>query len=434
MNNNIFSNDEEREFLSRDEIETLQIKRLKQQLEKVKNVEFYKNNIPNIENISDEINSLDDLKKLPFTTKQDLRDNYPLGFLAIQKSEVARFHGSSGTTGKPTFVPYSKNDLKTWASLCSRFLKAGGVKPEYTAQIAFGYGLFTGGFGLHYGMEELGASVIPTSSGNTPRQIAIMQDMKPEVLICTPSYALNIADTAEQMGITPSSLPIKIGHFGGEMWTEEMRTTIEEKLGIKAFNNYGLSEVIGPGISGECHLQDGMHIQEDHFIVECVDPQTLEPVPEGEPGELIFTSLTKEAMPIIRYRTRDIASITKKVCPCGRTTAKMSRVIGRSDDMFIIKGVNVYPSQIEEALLRVEGTAPHYIILIDRPKNLDQVTIKVEIRSQDFSDKMRDMQGLKENIDRAIQSVANIRANIELVEPGTLERSNGKAVRLIDNR
>ncbi len=422
------------EYLSRDELTSLQLHRLQEQISRVANTPFYKKKLPNKNNTYPEINTLDDIKKLPFTSKEDLRAHYPLGFLAIPKSDVARFHGSSGTTGKPTFVAYSQKDLNTWANLCARFLYAGGVRSQHTAQVAFGYGLFTGGFGLHYGLEKLGASVIPVSSGNTPRQLMIMQDMAADILICTPSYALNIAEVAKSQGIDPVSLPIKYGHFGGEMWTEDMRIKIEEELGIKAYNNYGLSEVIGPGIAGECQLQNGMHVQEDHFFVECIDPETLEAVPDGTPGELVFTSLTKEAMPILRYRTRDIATLSKEQCSCGRTTIKMGRVIGRSDDMFIIKGVNVYPSQIEEALLRVEGTAPHYIIEIDRPTNLDQVTVKVEVRSTEFSDKMSEMQELKEKIDREVQSVANIRANIELVAPQTIERSCGKAIRVIDNR
>jgi phenylacetate-CoA ligase len=377
---------------------------------------------------------LEDLRHLPFTTKEDMRNYYPLGLMAVDRSEVARYHGSSGTTGKSTFVAYTRKDLETWSTLCARFLYAGGVRSGYTAQIAFGYGLFTGGFGLHYGMEKLGAAVIPVGSGNTARQIILMKDMAPEVLICTPSYALNIAEHLQSSGVDLQALNLKVGHFGGEMWTDEMRLQIEQALGIEAYNNYGLSEVMGPGLSGECSEHQGMHVQEDHFIVECIDPVTLEPVAPGEQGELVFTSLTKEAMPIIRYRTRDIASLDFSPCACGRRTVRMSRVLGRSDDMFIVRGVNVFPSQIEEALLKVEGVTPHYLIEINRPGTMDEVTVKVEVSERLFSDKMREMQELRSQLDRAIFSVANIRAKVELVEPKTLQRSEGKAVRVVDHR
>jgi len=311
---------------------------------------------------------------------------------------------------------------------------AGGLRPEHLVQIAFGYGLFTGGFGLHYGVEKVGAAVIPAAAGNTPRQLMLMQDLGANVLVCTPSYALNIADEAAASGLDPRALPLKFGHFGGEPWTEDMRTEIENTLGLIAMNNYGLSEVIGPGVSGECAVRDGMHIFEDHFIVECVDPETLEPVPVGQQGELVFTSLTKQAMPVIRYRTRDIATLDETPCPCGRTSVRMSRVVGRTDDMLIIRGVNVFPSQIEEALLRVEGTAPHYLIEVDRPGTMDELTVHVEIRSQDFSDRMSQMQTLRERIDREIQTVTGLRAKIELVEPRSIERFVGKANRVIDRR
>jgi phenylacetate-CoA ligase len=324
--------------------------------------------------------------------------------------------------------------VRTWSDLCARFLVAGGLKPEHTCQIAFGYGLFTGGFGLHYGIERVGAAIIPAASGNTRRQIDIIRDLDPEVLVCTPSYALTIADTARELGIDPRSLSLRYGHFGGEPWTEDMRREIEEQLDILAFNNYGLSEVIGPGVSGECVARNGMHLQEDHFLVECLNPETLEPVPEGEPGELVITTLTRKAMPMLRYRTRDIARLWREPCACGRTTTRMSRVTGRTDDMLIIRGVNVFPSQIEEALLRVEGTTPHYLIEVDRPGTLDEVTVKVEIRPELFSDRMDRMQALRDRIGREIQAVANIRANVQLVEPRSIERFVGKAKRVVDRR
>ncbi|MFW5839630.1 MAG: phenylacetate--CoA ligase family protein, partial [Planctomycetota bacterium] len=342
--------------------------------------------------------------------------------------------GSSGTTGKPTFVAYTAEDLSTWADLCARFLLAGGLQPKDTVQIAFGYGLFTGGFGLHYGVERLGACVIPAASGNTPRQMMLMQDLQTDALVCTPSYALYMADAARSAGIDPAKLPPRFAHFGGEMWTEDMRAQIEAEMDLLAFNNYGLSEVIGPGVSGECAARTGMHIQDDHFIVECIDPETLRPVEPGQQGELVFTTLTKQAMPVIRYRTRDLASLDPNPCPCGRTSIRMSRVIGRTDDMLIIRGVNVFPSQIEEALLRVDGTAPHYQIEISRPGALDEVTIRVEVRPENFSDEMRLMQSLRNRIDREVQAVAGIRARIELVAPKTLDRFQGKAKRVIDHR
>jgi len=422
------------ELLPREELKALQTTRLRECVARVAQVPFYKKAFEQARVSADDIKSLDDLKRLPLTTKDDLREHYPLGFMACSRSDIARIHGSSGTTGRPTFVPYTRNDLDLWANLCARFLVAGGLRPEHVVQVAFGYGLFTGGFGLHYGIEKVGAGVIPAASGNTPRQLMLMKDLGTDVLICTPSYALNIADVAQREAIDITSYPLKFAHFGGEAWTEDMRQEIESQLGILAFNNYGLSEVIGPGVSGECVARDGMHIQEDHFIVECLNPDTLEPVDDYEYGELVFTALTKEAMPIIRYRTRDIAALDPCQCPCGRTTVRMSRVVGRTDDMLIIRGVNVFPSQIEEALLQVEGTAPHYQIVIERPGALDQVTVRVEVREENFSDKMSQMQALKNSIDRRIQSITGIRAQIELVEPRTFERFTGKAQRVIDRR
>ncbi len=422
------------ETLSRDELAEIQLTRLKDVCRRVADVPFYRRAFADAGVGPDDIRGLDDLRRLPLTTKEDLRQHYPLGFLAVGRERIARIHGSSGTTGKPTFVAYTAEDLRTWSELCARFLVAGGLRAEHTVQVAFGYGLFTGGFGLHYGIERVGAAIVPAAAGNTRRQIMLMQDLGAEVLVCTPSYALNIADVAAREGLDPRGLPLKFGHFGGEPWTEDMRRQIENALDIFAMNNYGLSEVIGPGVSGDCAARCGMHIQEDHFLVECLDPETLEPVGDGERGELVFTAMTKQAFPIIRYRTRDIASLDRTPCACGRTTARMSRVVGRTDDMLIIRGVNVFPSQIEEALLRVEGTAPHYLIEVSRPGNLDAVRVQVEVRKQDFSDTMADMQTLRDRIDREIQAVTGIRAQVELVSPNTLERFAGKARRVIDHR
>jgi len=422
------------ETMARDDLRALQLQRLRDTVARVSNVAFYKQAFAEAKLAPASIRTLDDLRRLPFTTKDDLRQHYPLGFLAVPREQVVRFHGSSGTTGKPTFVAYTADDLELWAGLCARFLVSGGLRPEHTVQIAFGYGLFTGGFGLHYGVEKVGAAVVPASAGNTPRQLMLMQDLGCQVLVCTPSYALNVAEVAKAHGMDPRALPLEFAHFGGEPWTEDMRTEIERELGLIAMNNYGLSEVLGPGVSGECAARTGMHIQEDHFIVECIDPDTLEPVPEGEQGELVFTALSKQALPLLRYRTRDIASLDGAPCPCGRTGVRMSRVVGRTDDMLIIRGVNVFPSQIEEALLRVEGTAPHYLVEVDRPGAMDEVRVQVEIRPEDFSDKMSQMQTLRDRIDREIQAVTGIRMNVELARPQTIERSAGKAKRVIDHR
>jgi phenylacetate-CoA ligase len=422
------------ESLSRSELRSLQTSRLRKTVEQVQQIPFYRKQFAKAGIAPEKIQSLEDLQRLPFTTKADLRGEYPLGMLAVDRKDVARYHGSSGTTGQPTMVAYTKNDLKTWANLCARFLTAGGLLPEHSVQIAFGYGLFTGGFGLHYGVEHVGASVIPAAAGNTSKQLMLMTDMQVDALVCTPSYALTISEFIIKNKIPREALNLKYAHFGGEPWTEDMRTRIEDEMGILCFNNYGLSEVIGPGVSGECAMRDGMHISEDAFIVECINPDTLEPVAPGEEGELVFTSLCKEAMPIIRYRTRDIASLNPEPCACGRTTIRMSRITGRSDDMLIIKGVNVYPSQVEQALLRVEGTAPHYQIEVDRPDRKDIVSVKVEMTEESFSSSMKEMQELKERIDRAIQTNTGLRMNIELVSPNSLERFVGKARRVIDRR
>ncbi len=425
---------EKEETLNRAEMQALQLARLRETVARAVAVPFYRNLFERDGITPDSINSLDDIRRLPFTTKQDMRDNYPLGLCAVPREELARIHGSSGTTGTPTFVGYTRRDLAIWAKLCARFLYAGGLRPEHTVQVSFGYGLFTGGFGLHYGIEEIGASIIPAASGNTARQIMLLRDLGAEVLICTPSYALNIAEVCRSMDVDPHTLNLKYAHFGGEMWTEDMRAQIEQELGIRCFNNYGLSEIIGPGVSGECAVRDGMHLQEDHFLVECLDTETLEPVEDYAYGELVITALTREAMPMIRYRTRDIAAIDPCPCPCGRNTRRMSRVMGRSDDMLIIRGVNVFPSQIEEALLAVEGTAPHYLIEVDRPASLDEVTVKVEVQPEFFSDKMSEMQELRGRIDRKIQAYTGIHVRVELVAPKTIERSAGKAVRVVDLR
>jgi phenylacetate-CoA ligase len=422
------------ETLPREEVRALQGRRLAETVRRAAKVPFYRDALREARVDVETIRSADDVRRLPFTVKDDLRRNYPLGLLAVPRAEIARVHGSSGTTGRPTFVAYTRKDLDTWSDLVARFLVAGGLRPEHMVHVAFGYGLFTGGFGLHYGIEKVGASVVPAAGGNTPRQVLLIKDLGAEVLVCTPSYALHIGEVARAEGYRPGDLPLRFGHFGGEPWTEEMRVEIERSLAISAFNNYGLSEVIGPGVSGECGARDGMHVQEDHFLVECVHPETLEPVPEGTTGELVFTTLTKEALPVLRYRTRDLASLDRRPCPCGRTGVRMSRVVGRSDDMLIIRGVNVFPSQVEEALLRVEGTAPHYLIEVSRPGTLDEAVVKVEVRPGDFRDEMREMIELRDRIDREVHAVTGVRMTVELVAPNTLERSAGKARRVLDHR
>ena len=422
------------ELLSRDEIRALQFVRLRDCIRRCGEVPFYRKRFEEANITPESIRSVDDIAKLPFTTKADMRENYPFGFLAVPREQVVRYHGSTGTTGKSTIVAYTQNDLDMWANICARFLVSGGLRSHHTVQVAFGYGLFTGGFGLHYGIERIGAAVIPAASGNTKRQLMLLQDMQADAIVCTPSYAMTIAEAIQAEGIDRSKLALKLAFLGSEPWTESMRMALEDALGIQGSNNYGLSEIIGPGCSGECPERVGMHFQEDHFIVECIDPDTLQPVPEGTQGELVITSITREAMPMIRYRTRDIATLYTGKCGCGRETVRMSRVVGRSDDMLIIRGVNVFPSQIEEVLLLTEGTAPHFQIVLDRPKTLDRVRVRVEIAPELFSDKMTDMTQLKERIVLAIQQVTGLYMDVELLPPMTLERFEGKAKRVEDNR
>jgi phenylacetate-CoA ligase len=426
---------QEFECMDREELKQLQLERLEAALSRVyMNVPFYRKKFDEAGIDPDEFRSLEDLRKLPFTTKNDLRDSYPYGLFAVPLREVVRIHASSGTTGMSTVVGYTKNDLKTWSDLVARVLTAGGITKDDVVQIAFGYGLFTGGFGLHYGAERVGASVIPMSSGNTARQIKIMQDFRTTALICTPSYALLIADTLVEMGINVNSLSLRHGLFGAEPWSEAMREEIQRKLKITATDNYGLSEVMGPGVAGECMERNGLHINEDHFLVEVINPDTLEPVAPGEIGELVITTLTKEAFPVIRFRTRDLTRLMPEPCPCGRTFVKMHRVMGRTDDMLIIKGVNVFPSQIESVLFDVEGTEPHYQIVVDRKGALDDVTVKVEVSESTFFDEMKKQNELIELIKRRLASELGIAVDVKLVEKKTLERSEGKAKRVIDLR
>lgn len=423
------------ECMSREDLGQLQLERLQAVLHRVyRNVPFYRQAFDRLQILPQEIKSLDGLQRLPFTTKVDLRETYPYGMFAVPLREVVRIHSSSGTTGKPTVVGYTQNDLLTWSDLVARFLSAGGVTREDVVQISFGYGLFTGGFGLHYGAERIGASVIPVSAGNTQRQIMIMQDFKSTALVCTPTYALYLSEVMSEMKIDLQSLSLRVGLFGSEPWSERIRQEIEERLHILATDNYGLSEIIGPGVAGECQFKDGLHLFEDQFFPEVIDPQTDEVLPYGREGELVLTTLTKEAFPLIRYRTGDITSLNPAPCRCGRTLIRMARVFGRTDDMLIIRGVNVYPSQIEQVLLEMDGTLPHYQIIVDRKGALDELEVLVEVSEKIFFDEMKRQRQMVERIEEGLRSTLGISAKVKLVEPKTMERFEGKARRVVDKR
>ncbi len=428
--------DIEFETLPREALAAIQLRRLRATLERVyATVPFYRKRFEEAGITPNDIHSLADFQKLPFTTKQDLRDNYPFGMFAVPMDNVVRIHASSGTTGQPTVVGYTARDINTWSELMARALTAGGAGRRDIIHNAYGYGLFTGGLGVHYGAEKLGASVIPVSGGNTKRQIIIMRDFGPTILTSTPSYALHLAEEAEEMGVSFEKLKFKYGIFGAEPWSEQMRQEIERKLHLKAVDIYGLSEVMGPGVAVECHeAQNGLHIFEDHFIPEIIDPATGKVLPYGETGELVFTSITKEAFPIIRYRTRDITSLNPEPCICGRTLVRMKKVSGRTDDMLIIRGVNVFPSQIESVLMEIEGIEPHYQLVVDREDNLDTLTVHVEISERSFSDEVKVLQGLERKISHSIKEYLGVSARVKLVEPKVIARSQGKAVRVIDNR
>lgn len=422
------------ECASRDYLHAVQSARL---IRMVKNayehVPFYKKKLDAIGLKPEDIHTIDDVRKLPFTVKTDLRDNYPFGLFAVPQSELVRIHASSGTTGKQTVVGYTRHDIDIWAEGAARALAAAGATKEDRIHVSYGYGLFTGGLGLHYGAEYMGATAIPVSSGNTKRQVQILQDFGSNFLCCTPSYAMFIGETVRDMGIDPKTLALRGGLFGAEPWTDNMRREIERLLDIKAYDIYGLSEIAGPGVAYDCEMQNGLHINEDNFYPEVIDPDTLEPLPDGEYGELVFTCIGKEALPLIRYRTRDICAITHEMCACGRTTVRMTKPKGRSDDMLIIRGVNVFPSQVEHVLLEL-GMDPNYLILVDRKNNLDTMEVQVEMNAALFSDTVRDLESVEHRIEGALQSTLNVHAKVRLVEPGALPRSEGKAKRVIDNR
>ena len=423
------------ECATRDEMKALQSFRLSQTVRRVyENVPYYRERMEKAGVTPEDIHGIDDLKKLPFTMKQDLRDTYPYGLFAVPMDEVVRLHASSGTTGKQIVVGYTQNDLNVWAECCARALTAAGATSKDFMHISYGYGLFTGGLGLHGGAEKVGMTVIPVSTGNTKRQINIIKDFGSTFICCTPSYALYLAETMEEMGVTKDEINLKAGLFGAEPWTEEMRAEIEKKLGIKAHDIYGLTEIIGPGVAFECSEQTGMHINEDNFIAETIDPDTGEVLPEGEQGEIVFTCITKEAFPLIRYRTRDIGILKREKCSCGRTLIKMMKPAGRSDDMLIIRGVNVFPSQVESVLLQLGNTAPYYQLIVDRVDNTDTLEIQVEISPEMFSDTVRSLEDQEKIIKNAIDSTLGISAKIRIVEPKTIQRTEGKAVRVIDKR
>ena len=428
--------DEEFETLPREALEALQLKRLTATAERVyATVPFYKKKFDESGVKPSDIKSLKDLNRLPFTTKLDLRDSYPFGLFAVPMEQVVRIHASSGTTGKQTVVGYTRRDINNWAELMARSLAAAGAHKNDIIHNSYGYGLFTGGLGVHYGAERLGASVIPISGGNSKRQIVIMQDFGSTVLTCTPSYALFLAETAEEMGVDFKKLKLRVGIFGAEPWSEKMRDEIERKLNIQAIDIYGLSEVMGPGVSIECiEAKRGLHIFEDHFIPEIINPQTGQVLPHGEKGELVFTTITKEAFPLIRYRTRDISVLYPQPCRCGRTHMRMERVSGRSDDMLIIRGVNVFPSQIESVLMTIEGVEPHYLLIVDRRGTLDTLDVHVEVNEKVFSDEVKNLQSLGRRIEKEIKDLLGVNVGVKLVEPKTLQRSEGKAQRVIDKR
>ena len=425
----------EQETLPRKKLEELQLERLQRQVRLVyEKVPFYRQAMEVRGVRPEHIRKLADITLLPFTTKKDFRDNYPTGLMAAPRDEIVRLHASSGTTGHPVVAAYTKGDVETWTELMARVFTAGGLRKGDTMQNAHGYGLFTGGLGFHYGAERVGATVVPSSVGNTKRQIMLIQDLGVTALGCTPSYALIIAETAAEMGVDLRRSKLRLGFHGAEPWSNQMRQEIESKLGISATDVYGLTEVLGPGVAAECTEKDGLHLAEDHFLAEIVDPDTGEPLPYGKQGELVLTTLTKEGMPLLRFRTRDITWLNREPCRCGRTLARMAKVRGRTDDMLIIRGVNVFPSQIESVLLAVEGVEPHYLIVVDRQRHLDDLEVWVEVPAKLFTDELAALETLEQKIRAELESVLGLSSRVRLVEPGTIERSEGKAKRVIDRR
>ena len=427
-----------KECMSRDEMSDLQGKRLHKIVEYVyHNVPFYRNKLQEMDLTPDDIQTIEDIKKLPFTTKKDLRDNYPFGLQAAPQSEIIRIHASSGTTGNPTIVGYTRKDIGVWSECMARCLTAYGVTRDDIFSVSYGYGLFTGGLGAHNGVEKIGASVVPASTGNTEKHVKLIRDLGITGIACTPSYALYLAETMDRMGIKKDELKLRVGAFGAEPWTEQMRQEIEERLGLKGYNLYGLSEIMGPSVSYECQKQHGSHVNEDHFYPEIIDPVTLEPLPYGKTGELVFTTLTKEGMPVLRYRTRDLCSLMDGTCECGRTSVRMSRIEGRSDDMLIIRGINVFPSQVESVVFSMPEFAPRYMLVVDRVNNLDTLQVQVEIRQEYLTntfDSPSNVAELEKRLANKLKSVLSIAAKVQLKAPNTIERSQGKSAHVIDNR
>ena len=423
------------ECMDRDTLRKIQDIRLKKMVDYVyHNTPFYRKKMQEMNLTPDDIRGIDDITKLPFTTKLDLRDNYPFGLCAVPMSQIVRIHASSGTTGRPTVVLYTRKDLSVWAECISRAFTAYGASKKDIFQISYGYGLFTGGLGAHQGAENIGASVIPMSSGNTTKQIQLMHDFGTTVLCCTPSFSLFLAEAIKESGLPRDEFKLKIGAFGAEPWTENMRHEIEQTLGIKAYDIYGLSEIAGPGVGIECECQNGTHLNEDHYYPEIIDPNTLEPVEPGKTGELVFTHLTKEGMPLLRYRTRDLTALHYDKCDCGRTLVRMDRILGRSDDMLIIRGVNVFPTQIESVILEMKEFEPHFLLTVGRENNTDTMELKVEVREECYSDEINVMTALKKKLVDRLRSVLGLGVSVKLVEPRSIERSVGKAKRVIDNR
>ena len=421
--------------MSPDETQSIQSEQLIQLAKKVyDSVPFYKKRMNDLGVTPGDIKSIADITKLPFTSKDDMRETYPLGLLAVDQSEIAEVHTSSGTTGKPVVDAYTIDDIDLWSEVMARTLGMGNITNNDIVQNAFGYGLFTGGLGVHYGARRIGANVIPISGGNTIRQLAILQDFKATALTCTPSYCLYLAEVAEENGIHFTDLNLKVGFFGAEPWSEKMRKEIERKLDLKAIDIYGLTEIIGPGVASECLEQDGLHIFEDHFYPEIINPDTLQPVAEGEKGELVITTLTKQGTPILRYRTRDITFFRSGTCACGRTHRRMNRLLGRTDDMLIIRGVNIFPSQIEEVLFNIDHIEPHYQLVVDRINQLDTLEVQVELNEKSFSDEVRKLEEYERKVEKDLHTALGIQAKVKLMEPKSIQRSEGKAKRIIDNR
>ena len=421
--------------MSRDQRIASQSRRLRELVDRVYNgVPFYRDKLQRLGIVPEDIRSLADLAQLPFTTKDDLRENYPFGLFAVPMDQIVRVHASSGTTGRATVVGYTRKDIGIWSEVVARTLISAGATPHDLIQVAYGYGLFTGGLGLHYGAEKIGAAVIPVSGGNTKRQIQLMRDFGTTVLACTPSYALHLAEAIAEEKVDRSALKLRVGVFGAEPWTEAMRREIQERLGITAIDIYGLSEIIGPGVASECAERSGLHIQEDHFVAEIIDPETGVACAPGQRGELVFTTVTKEGLPLIRYRTRDLTCLHTEPCRCGRTTARMEKCLARSDDMLIIRGVNVFPSQIETVLLEIAGVAPHYLIVVERVHNLDTLTVQVEVEERLLADTVGQLEAWSSRVQQALESALGVSVAVKLVEPKTIERSEGKAKRVIDKR